>query len=236
ALRAQYIPATFVIIVHDAFAPQSIIGGTLGTALMVSLTQGAKRGLFSNEAGMGSSPHAHAQAEAPNAHFQGTLAMVGVFIDTFVVLTLNALVIISTLYTPDGLLHEGYTAVLEQTVNANNLSEIAFGSMLGERVGMILVAVSLVFFAFTSILGWYIYGRINVLFLLGRSRRLHRMGVFIYSLISLTFMFAGTLFSSNIVWQLSDIFNNIMVIPNVLAVLVLTKIVVEELKRPAPLN
>ena len=104
--RIKYIPATIGMIFKYAFAPQAIIGGGIGVALKTAISQGAKRGLFSNEAGMGSTPHAHAQANVAHAHDQGVVAMAGVFIDTFVVLTLNALVIISTLYTADGPLHE----------------------------------------------------------------------------------------------------------------------------------
>ena len=93
--RITYLPATFGMIFRYAFQPQAIIGGAFGAALKAAVSQGAKRGLFSNEAGMGSTPHAHAQANVAQAHDQGVVAMVGVFIDTFVVLTLNALVIIS---------------------------------------------------------------------------------------------------------------------------------------------
>ena len=94
AMRLQYIPETFGLIFKYAFQPQAIIGGGFGIAIKTAVSQGAKRGLFSNEAGMGSTPHAHALALVKNPHEQGCVAMVGVFIDTFIVLTLNALVII----------------------------------------------------------------------------------------------------------------------------------------------
>ena len=94
------LPTAIGLIFKYAFSPQAIIGGSFGAALKTALSQGAKRGLFSNEAGMGTTPHAHAQAMVDNPHQQGTVAIIGVFIDTFVVLTLNALVIITTLYTP----------------------------------------------------------------------------------------------------------------------------------------
>ncbi len=106
--RIQYIPATFAMIFRYAFQPQAIIGGGFGYAFKEAISQGAKRGLFSNEAGMGSTPHAHAQANVKDPHDQGVVAMISVFMDTFVVLTLNALVIISTLYTADGPLAGGY--------------------------------------------------------------------------------------------------------------------------------
>ena len=100
--RIKYLPETFALIFKYAFAPQAIIGGAFGMALKTAISQGAKRGLFSNEAGMGSTPHAHAQANVSCPHEQGAVAMAGVFIDTFVVLTLNALVIICTLYVAGG--------------------------------------------------------------------------------------------------------------------------------------
>ncbi len=123
--RIQYIPATFAMIFTYAFQPQAIIGGAFGVAIKTALTQGAKRGLFSNEAGMGSTPHAHALANVKNPHEQGCVAMVGVFIDTFVVLTLNALVVISTLYTSDGILAGGYTGAATEIVNKTNLTQTA---------------------------------------------------------------------------------------------------------------
>ena len=107
-MRIQYLPATLAMIFKYAFQPQAIIGGGFGYAIKPAISQGAKRGLFSNEAGMGSTPHAHAQANVTDPHDQGVVAMIGVFMDTFVVLTLNALVIISTLYTADGPLAAGY--------------------------------------------------------------------------------------------------------------------------------
>ena len=120
AVRIKYIPATFGMIFRYAFQPQAIIGGSVGAALKIALTQGAKRGLFSNEAGMGSTPHAHALANVKAPHEQGCVAMIGVFIDTFVVLTLNALVVISTLYTSDGILANGYTGAVTEVVNKTN--------------------------------------------------------------------------------------------------------------------
>lgn len=227
ALRAQYVPDAFAMIFRCAFQPQSIIGGTFGYAIMKAITQGARRGLFSNEAGMGSTPHAHAQANVPTAHFQGTIAMVGVFVDTFVVLTINALIIISTLYAVDGPLHTGLTDALAETYTRNNLSALGFGTALGQQTGSLIVAVSLVFFAFTSILGWNAYGRINAIYLFGgKSRQRLRWCVSLYTLGCLAFIFAGSVAKSSIVWQLSDFFNYLMVIPNIPAMLVLTAWVV----------
>ena len=137
-IRIRYIPETFGMIFRYAFQPNAIIGGSFGYALKTALSQGAKRGLFSNEAGMGSTPHAHALAHVDRPHDQGVVAMIGVFIDTFVVLTLNALVIISTLYTSDGILASGE---IPETISKANLAQTAFGTVMGEKFGAIFVAV-----------------------------------------------------------------------------------------------
>ena len=152
AVRITYIPATFAMIFKYAFQPQAIIGGGFGYAIKTAISQGAKRGLFSNEAGMGSTPHAHAQANVAHPHDQGVVAMIGVFIDTFVVLTLNALVIISTLYTADGPLADCGAAAACTTLTKANLAQTAFGTVFGEKFGAMFVAVCLFFFAFSTVL------------------------------------------------------------------------------------
>ena len=221
-VRIKYIPETFGMIFKYAFQPNAIIGGSFGYALKTALSQGAKRGLFSNEAGMGSTPHAHALAHVEKAHDQGVVAMIGVFIDTFVVLTLNALVIISTLYTHDGILASG---VIPETIGKANLAQTAFGTVMGEKFGAIFVAVCLFFFAFSTILSWNLFGKINVIWLFGKKSSL------IYSVIALVFIFLGTLAANDLVWELSDMFNQLMVIPNALALFALTAMVLVEVKK-----
>ena len=218
-LRIQYLPATFGLIFRYAFAPNAIIGGGVGTALKIAISQGAKRGLFSNEAGMGSTPHAHALANVSIPHEQGVVAMIGVFIDTFVVLTLNALVIISTLYTEGGVLAAGYTEEVARTLNNTNLAQTAFGTVLGSGLGAAFVAVCLFFFAFSTILGWNLFGKINVAYLFGRRSTV------VYTVVALVFIFLGTVTSSDLVWGLSDMFNQLMVIPNAIALFALTGMV-----------
>ena len=228
-MRITLIPATFAMIFRYAFSPQAIIGGGFGMALKTAVSQGAKRGLFSNEAGMGSTPHAHAQANVPTPHDQGVVAIIGVFIDTFVVLTLNSLVIISTLYTPGGILANGYTGnevgAAGELIDKTNLAQTAFGSVFGTNFGNIFVAVCLLFFAFSTVLSWNMFGRINVIYLFGHK------AVIPYQIISLVFIFLGTLASNDLVWELSDMFNQLMVIPNSIALFALTGIVVSGLKK-----
>ena len=223
-VRAKYLPATVAMIFRYAFQPQAILGGGFGAALKIALSQGAKRGLFSNEAGMGSTPHAHALANVSCPHDQGVVAMIGVFIDTFVVLTLNALVIISTLYTEGGPLAGGYTGSVTEVIGKANLAQTAFGVVFGENLGAMFVAVCLFFFAFSTILGWNLFGKINMTYLFGKK------SIVAYTLIALVFIFLGTLASNDLVWELSDMFNNLMVIPNAIGLFGLTRLVVKCVK------
>jgi len=220
-VRIKYIPATFGMIFKYAFTPNAIIGGSLGAALKTAISQGAKRGLFSNEAGMGSTPHAHALANVKNPHDQGVVAMIGVFIDTFVVLTLNALVIISTLYTANGPLASG---VIPEGISKANLAQTAFGTVFGTKFGAMFVAICLLFFAFSTILSWNLFGRINAEFLFGKKNP--ALCKKIYSIIALVFVFLGTIASNDLVWEITDMFNNLMVIPNAMALFALSAIVV----------
>ena len=222
--RFRYIPETFGMIFKYAFMPQAIIGGGLGYALKEAISQGAKRGLFSNEAGMGSAPHAHALADVDHPHEQGVVAMIGVFIDTFVVLTLNALVVISTLYTAGGPLSKCGAAAASTVINKTNLTQTAFGVVMGDNIGAKFVAICLLFFAFSTVLSWNMYGKINISYLFGEK------AVPVYSFIALGFIFLGTMMSNELVWELTDMFNNLMVIPNTLALFALTKMVTGSLK------
>ena len=218
-VRIKYVPEAFGMIFKYAFNPQAMTGGAIGFALKTAISQGAKRGLFSNEAGMGSTPHAHAQANVSCPHEQGTVAMAGVFIDTFVVLTLNALVIISTLYAGGGPLANGHAAVAD-LFSKTNLAQKAFGVVYGEAGGAMFIAVALFFFAFSTILGWNMFGKTNIAYLFGNK------GVKVYTIIALVFIFLGTCMSSDLVWELTDFANYLMVLPNVIGLFGCTALVV----------
>ena len=218
-VRIKYLPESFGMIFKYAFNPQAMTGGAIGFALKTAISQGAKRGLFSNEAGMGSTPHAHAQANVSCPHEQGTVAMAGVFIDTFVVLTLNALVIISTLYAGGGPLAGGHAPVAD-IFTKTNLAQEAFGVVYGKAGGAMFIAVALFFFAFSTILGWNMFGKTNVNYLFGTK------GVKVYTIIALGFIFLGTVMSSDLVWELTDFANYLMVLPNVIGLFGCTALVV----------
>jgi len=215
--RAQYLPETFAMIFKYAFAPQAMIGGGFGYALKTAISQGAKRGLFSNEAGMGSTPHAHALANVENPHDQGVVAMIGVFIDTFVVLNMTAFIVISTLYAGNGVLAQGAT----DGISKANMVQTAFSNVFGSTFGNTFVAICLLFFAFSTILSWNFFGKLNVDYLFGK------VGVKVYSVIAILFIFAGSLLSNDLVWELADMFNQLMVIPNSIAMFALAGIVVK---------
>ena len=214
--RIKYIPETFGMIFKYAFVPNAIIGGGIGYALKTAISQGVKRGLFSNEAGMGSTPHAHAMAQVEKPHDQGVVAMIGVFIDTFIVLTMTALVVISTLYAGDGILASGAADGVAKT----NMAQIAFSVVFGEKLGSAFVAICLLFFAFSTIISWNLFGRINVNYLFGKKANLA------YSIIAIVFIFLGSCLSNDLVWELTDMFNQLMVLPNVSAIVPLAGLVV----------
>ncbi|MEG1988354.1 MAG: sodium:alanine symporter family protein [Oscillibacter sp.] len=189
-----------------AFNPQAIFGGAMGLGVKEAMRFGVARGLFSNEAGMGSTPHAHALAKVAKPEDQGVVAMMGVFIDTFVVLTMTALVILSS-----GVL-EPVTGALKGTALAQAAFNAAFGSF-----GNVFVAICMLFFAFTTIVGWYFFGETNVKALFGKK------AVLPYAVIAVAFIVVGSFQRVDLVWDMSDMFNGLMVIPNLLAVLALSK-------------
>ena len=211
-VRIRFIPETFAMIFRYAFVPNSIIGGGIGYALKTAISQGVKRGLFSNEAGMGSTPHAHAIAKVKDPHDQGVVAMIGVFIDTFVVLTMTALIVISTLYAGNGILASGSA----EGVSKTNMAQLAFSSIFGSGFGNAIVAICLLFFAFSTIISWNLFGRINVKYLFHS-----KVANWIYSIVAVLFIFLGSCLSNDLVWELTDMFNQLMVIPNVIALFAL---------------
>ena len=222
------VPAAFGMIFKYAFMPQAMIGGAVGIAIKTAISQGAKRGLFSNEAGMGSTPHAHALANVKNPHEQGVAAMIGVFVDTFVVLTMTALVVICTLYcngtiTPDGVMDGVSKANMVQLAFSYTFGKL-FGATAGGIIGSLFVAVCLFFFAFSTIISWNYFGKVNFEHLFGKKATIA------YSIIAVAFIFLGSLLSNDLVWELTDFFNYLMVLPNVIALIVLSGMVVSCVK------
>ncbi|MEG0895014.1 MAG: alanine/glycine:cation symporter family protein [Oscillospiraceae bacterium] len=189
-----------------AFNPQALGGGLLGITIQKALSKGIARGLFSNEAGMGSTPHAHAIAKVDHPSEQGIIAMTGVFIDTFVILTLTALVIIST-----GVWNNGQTGP--------QLAQTAFNSVFGS-FGNIFIAICMLFFAFSTIISWYFFGEANI-----KTLFKGKYATKVYALIVVVLVIIGSTLKVDLVWNMSDMFNSLMVLPNVIALLALGKVV-----------
>ena len=201
------LPAAIKMIFVGAFDPQAVLGAGAGIAVKEAIRFGVARGLFSNEAGMGSTPHAHARATAENPHKQGLCAMISVFIDTFVILNLTVFSVLTT-------------GALESGKNGTALTQAAFMRGFG-TFGIVFVAVCLLFFAFSTILGWHFFGLINAKYLFGDG------AAKIYSLLVVVCIIIGSALKLELVWDLADFFNGLMVIPNAMALLALSGLVVQ---------
>nr|WP_314044727.1 sodium:alanine symporter family protein [uncultured Leptotrichia sp.] len=196
----------FEAIFVNAFSTQAILGGFLGQGVKKAVRYGVARGLFSNEAGMGSTPHAHAVAKVKNPEEQGHVAIVTVFIDTFVILTLSALVILTTQKDLSN-----FTGI--------SLTQKAFEGALG-NFGGIFIAAALFFFAFSTIIGWYFFGEANIKYLFGKK------AILIYRVLVMVCIVIGSMQKVKLVWEMADMFNGFMVIPNLIALLLLSNRVV----------
>lgn len=203
------LPA-FKMIFQGAFNPSAVTGGVIGVSIKEAMRYGIARGLFSNEAGMGSTPHAHAVAKVKHPGEQGLTAMFGVVIDTGVVCTMTALVILTTDAFSSGLF-------------GAQLTQAGFSAGFG-NFGATFIAICLFFFAISTIISWYYFGEANIKFLFGKK------GVLPYQVFVLIFIVLGTSMTAEIVWELADAFNGLMIIPNLIALLGLGSLVVKVTK------
>ena len=205
-MNYKTLPNAFTQIFVLAFNPQAMAGGVAGVTVQQAMRFGVARGLFSNEAGMGSTPHAHALAKVNHPREQGAVAILGVFIDTFVVLTLTGLVLITS-----GLIPEGLTGTA--------LTQAAFSQAFG-GFGPVFIAICMFFFAFSTIIGWYFFGQSNFKALFGEK------ALPVYSVIVVVFILVGSTLKVDLVWAMADFFNGLMAVPNLLALLALAGVVV----------
>ena len=204
----QVVPA-FELIFTAAFNPQAVGGGALGFTIAKAMQFGVARGLFSNEAGMGSTPHAHAIAKVEHPAEQGLVAIFGVFA-TVLIVTFTGIVIL-------------VTGVLDYQTTGIELTQHAYDAGLGS-LGKAFVAICLFFFAYSTIIGWYFFASQNVRFLFGPK------GLWPYRVIVCLFIAVGGVLKVDLVWQLADLFNGLLVIPNLIALLVLHKVVEKSLR------
>ena len=204
-MNYKTLPNAFTQIFVLAFNPQAMAGGVAGVTVQQAMRFGVARGLFSNEAGMGSTPHAHALAKVNHPREQGAVAILGVFIDTFVVLTLTGLVLITS-----GLIPEGLTGTA--------LTQAAFSQAFG-GFGPVFIAICMFFFAVSTIIGWYFFGQSNFKALFGEK------ALPVYSVIVVVFILVGSTLKVDLVWAMADFFNGLMAVPNLLALLALSGVV-----------
>ena len=204
-MNAAALPNAFAQIFVLAFRPQAMAGGLAGVTVQQAMRFGVARGLFSNEAGLGSTPHAHALAKVERPQDQGAVAIVSVFIDTFVILTLTGLVLITSGLIPDGL-------------TGTALTQAAFSQAFGP-FGQVFIAICMLFFAFSTILGWYFFGEVNFKALFSAK------ALPVYSVIVVLFVLVGSSLKVDLVWALADFFNGLMAIPNLIALLALSGVV-----------
>lgn len=206
------IPAIRSIFVH-AFGVKALAGGVAGAALKLAVVQGCKRGVFSNEAGLGSSVMVHSSSNVKEPVKQGMWGIFEVFFDTMVVCTMTALVALTS-----GMINLD-TGVINEGVNDATLISKAFGGAFGQ-VGEWFIAIAMLLFAFTTVLGWSQYGSKAVEYLFGTK------GVKVYKVIFVLMILSGALMTSSLAWDISDTFNGLMMVPNLIAVLLLSPLVV----------
>ena len=210
-MHITHLPEALRLILVGAFQPDAVVGAGAGITVREAIRYGVARGLFSNEAGMGSTPHAHARAKAKSPHHQGLCAMISVFIDTFIILNLTVFSILTT-------------GAMASGKDGTALTQEAFMQSFGP-LGLIFVAVCLLFFAYSTILGWHFFGQINAEYLFGKK------AARVYSLLVVVFIVIGSALKVDLVWTLADFFNGLMVIPNAMALLALSGVVAGISKR-----
>ncbi len=215
----QWILPAFEAIVVGAFDPQAVMGGALGSTLMIALQFGCARGLFSNESGLGSAPIVAAAASTRNPARQALVSMTGTFWDTVVICLLTGLVLVSTMLA-NGEIMTGISA--ETITKGAELTSAAFGEI--PVIGPIILVLGMILFAFTTTLGWSYYGNRCITYLFGRR------AVVPYQVVYILIAFLGAVGIGGIAWTVSDITNALMAVPNIVCVLLLSTLIARETK------
>ena len=207
----EKIPATLVLIFTSAFSPAAAVGGFAGASIRMAIQNGVARGVFSNESGLGSAPIAAAAAKTNEPVEQGLISMTGTFIDTLIICTLTGLTIL-------------VTGVWSVDLNGVALTQSAFSTIFS-NFGPALLTIFLVLFAFTTILGWNYYGERCFEFLFGVRF------IWLYRVVFVLMVLLGGFIELDMVWIIADIVNALMALPNLIALLVLSPVVVAETKK-----
>ncbi len=204
------IPAAVGMILSDAFTGHAAVGGFAGSTMMMAMQSGIARGVFSNESGLGSAPIAAAAAKTKWPAEQGLISMTGTFIDTIIICTMTGLALI-------------FTGVWCDDSAGAQMTAGAFAASFGPS-GAVVLTISLVLFAFTTILGWNYYGERAAIYLFGTK------GLMPYRLIFIVLIASGAFLKLEAIWILADIVNGLMAIPNLIALIMLSSVIVSETK------
>ena len=211
-LNIEKVPDAISLIIYSAFEPQAALGGAVGFTVMKAIQSGVARGIFSNESGLGSAPIAAAAAQTREPVRQGLISMTGTFLDTIIVCTMTGIVLVLT------------GAWNNPELAGATVTNYAFAQGLGTSIGATIVTVGLLFFAFTTILGWCYYGERCFVYLVGIR------GVKLYRLAYIVLVGLGSFLHLNLIWIIADIVNGLMAFPNLIALIGLRKVVIEETK------
>lgn len=211
-LNIEKVPDAISLIIYSAFDPQAALGGAVGFTVMKAIQSGVARGIFSNESGLGSAPIAAAAAQTREPVRQGLISMTGTFLDTIIVCTMTGIVLVLT------------GAWNNPELAGATVTNYAFAQGLGTSIGATIVTAGLLFFAFTTILGWCYYGERCFVYLVGIR------GVKLYRLAYIVLVGLGTFLHLNLIWIIADIVNGLMAFPNLIALIGLRKVVIEETK------
>ena len=211
-LNIEKVPDAISLIIYSAFNPQAALGGAVGFTVMKAIQSGVARGIFSNESGLGSAPIAAAAAQTREPVRQGLISMTGTFLDTIIVCTMTGIVLVLT------------GAWNNSELAGATVTNYAFAQGLGTSIGATIVTVGLLFFAFTTILGWCYYGERCFVYLVGIR------GVKLYRLAYIVLVGLGSFLHLNLIWIIADIVNGLMAFPNLIALIGLRKVVIEETK------
>ncbi len=211
--NGSYIGQAFGMIFKGAFTPQGVLGGAVGATILTTIQKGVGRGVFSNEAGLGSAPMAHAATSETNPVKQGMFGIFEVFMDTIIICTLTSLVLLTSA-ARGGITPEWGVGGGTELISA------AFGTVLGGKTGSLIVAVGISLFALSTILSWSLYGTRCCEFLLGTK------ATRVYQIIFIIMVVVGATLEMNLVWNIADTLNGLMAIPNLIALISLSGVVI----------
>ncbi|WP_428865891.1 alanine/glycine:cation symporter family protein [Clostridium sediminicola] len=211
-LNIKLVPATFALIVKSAFTKTAATGGFTGATVMIAIQSGVARGVFSNESGLGSAPIAAAAAKTKSCVRQGLISMTGTFFDTIIICTMTGFVLI-------------LTGAWSSEFSGAAMTNSAFSNSLPVAViGQLIVTIGLIFFAFTTILGWNYYGERCIEYLVGIK------GIAPYRVIFIALVAIGAFLKLDMIWTIADIVNGLMAIPNLIALIGLSGVIIAETK------